>query len=76
MIRRKTEAAKDWTPSDRAVVLALRLASGGWLRVHDVAEEFSISRRQVYRELAMLERHLPLAKERLDDGTTVFRRGL
>jgi predicted DNA-binding transcriptional regulator len=72
MERYKTEQAKDWTPSDRAIVLALRLISGGRLLVHEVAAEFGIDPRSVYRDLEKLERHIPLCRERLDSGQVQY----
>jgi predicted DNA-binding transcriptional regulator YafY len=55
------------------VVLALRLVSGGRLRADEVAEEFGVDRRTVYRDILMLERYIPLERSYLHDGRMEYR---
>jgi hypothetical protein len=70
----KSDKAKDYSMADRAVILLCRVAQGGLIHPQDWAWEFSISKRQAQRDLAVVNRHYPICAERLDDSRTVYRR--
>jgi predicted DNA-binding transcriptional regulator YafY len=70
----KSSLGKDHTQADRTVILVCRLSQGGTFRAREWAAEFGISVRQAWRDLRVVDRHVPLDREMLADLGTQYRR--
>lgn len=67
----KNSEALDWTGKDRVASMVVRLMEGGRILVKQTANDYRISERQVYRDIAVIDRVLPIKFVHGPDGSYI-----